>query len=83
MRYFNVEIQETKESASAAIYEATSKDAAISAFHTSMASMRASVDAGTLTAATGLVINSWGGVEDPYKEHYEKQEQPESEVVGV
>ena len=77
MKYFNVEIQVTGETATAAIYARNSRDDAITNFHTSMASMRAAVDAGTLDEATGLVINAWGGIETPYSEHYSITPEPE------
>ena len=78
MKYFNVEIQIKDDVATTAIYARASKDEAITSFHTSMASMRAAVDAGNLDEATGLVLNSWGGIETPYIEHYMKVEEPES-----
>lgn len=68
MTYFNIEIQVDGESVTQAIYARESKEAAITAFHSSMASMRDAVDAGTLTECTGMVINSWGGTE--VSEHY-------------
>lgn len=68
MTFFNIEIQVTEDSVSQAIYARISKEEAVTAFHSSMASMRAAVDAGTLTECTGMVINSWGGTE--VSEHY-------------
>jgi len=76
MTYFNIEIQESNGTATAAIYARANKDEAVTNFHTSMASMRAAVDAGTLDGATGAVINSWGGTEQPYVEHYEGNTEP-------
>ena len=76
MTYFNIEMQVKDNVATPAIYARASKDEAITSFHTSMASMRAAVDQGTLDEATGLVINSWGGIETPYAEHYMKEEAP-------
>jgi len=79
MTFFNVEIQTTNGVTAQAIYARESKEAAIIAHHNSMASMRTAVDAGTLDACTGLVLNEWGGVEQPYQEHYEKASEPVSE----
>ena len=76
MFYYNVEIQVSEnagtETSSQAIYLRENEDDAITAWHTSMASMRAAVDAGTLKEATGFVLNSWGGVDDRYCERYVK-----------
>ena len=72
MVYFNVEIQVTDETATPAIYARESKEEAVTAFHSAMASMRAAVDAGTLTECTGMVINSFGGTE--VSEHYKLPE---------
>lgn len=70
-QYFNIEIQIDPEGvATAAIYKRDGRDVAITNFHNSMASMRLAVDSGTLKEVTGMVINSWGGVESPYCEHY-------------
>ena len=79
MKYFNVEIQIKDNVATTAIFARESKDEAVTSFHTSMASMRAAVDAGNLDEATGLVLNSYGGIETPYMEHYMKAEEPQSE----
>ena len=76
MKYFNIEIQETNGVAAAAIYGRDSKDEAVTSFHTSMASMRAAVDQGNLSGATGMVINQYGGVETPYIEYYVKSVSP-------
>jgi len=76
MTYFNIEMQVKDDVATPAIYARASKDEAVTNFHMSMASMRAAVDAGTLDEATGLVINSWGGIEVPYVEHYMKEAVP-------
>ena len=79
MKYFNVEIQTTGSTTAQAIYARASKEEAIIAHHNSMASMRTAVDSGNLDACTGLVLNEWGGVEQPYQEHYEKASEPVSE----
>lgn len=72
MKYFNVEIQTTGATTAQSIYARASKEEAVIAFHNSMASMRTAVDNGTLDGCTGLVLNEWGGVEQPYQEHYER-----------
>lgn len=79
MKYFNIEIQTTNGTTAQAIYARASKEEAVIAFHNSMASMRTAVDAGTLDACTGLVLNEWGGVEQPYQEHYERAAEPNVE----
>ena len=73
MKYFSIEIQTMEDgSTSAAIYErGDDLNDAIIANHTALASMRTAVDAGTLKACTGLVMNEKGGVEVP-REFYEK-----------
>ena len=75
MKYYIVEIQISPEDASTqAIYEVTGGiDAAVTAWHGSMNSMRTAVDAGTLKEATGFILNSWGGVDPKYNEHYTKE----------
>ena len=82
MKYFNIEIQEANGAAQAAIYARASKDEAVTSFHTSMASMRTAVDQGNLDGATGIVLNSYGGIETPHVEHYERGVQPEPEPVS-
>lgn len=78
MIYFNVEIQVTDDTATSAIYARESEADAVTAFHSSMASMRAAVDAGTITECTGMVINSYGG--EIEKEHYMLPVEPEPEI---
>lgn len=73
MKYFNIEIQTSSEGPVAAIYPREDLDAAIIANHQAMASMRTAVDADTLVACTGLIINEQGGVEVP-REYYSKAE---------
>jgi len=78
MLWYNVEIQVTEnegvETSTQVINARESEEAAITAWHGSMSSMRASVDAGTLKEATGFVVNSWGGKDERYSEHYMKPE---------
>ena len=70
-QYFTIEIQiDNSGNATCSIFKRDSRDAAITNFHSTMASMRASVDAGNLKSATGIVINSRGGIESPYDEYY-------------
>lgn len=73
MKHFNIEIQITGETATAAIYDrgANLNDAVI-ANHTALASMRTSVDEGTLDSCAGLVINEKGEVEVK-PEYYSKE----------
>lgn len=74
MKYFKLEMQitenEGQEVVTPLISNALDREDAITNFHTSMGSLRASVDQGTLKEATCCVINSWGNVEMPYSEHY-------------
>ena len=79
MKYFNVEIQTTGATTAQAMYPHDTKDEAIIAYHQSMASMRTAVDSGNLDGCTGLVLNEWGGVEQPYQEHYERAAEPNVE----
>lgn len=80
MKYFNIEIQTTNGTTAQAIYARASKDEAVTAYHHSMDHMRTAVNTGTIDACTGLVLNEWGGVEQPYQEHYEKASQPAPEA---
>jgi len=77
MKYFSIEIQTMEDgTTSAAIYDRGEDiNDAIIANHNALASMRTAVDAGTLQACTGLVINTKGGVEVP-REYYEKVATP-------
>ena len=65
MKYFTIEIQipETGDPTAAIYNRGENKNDAIVANHTALASMRTAVDAGTLAACCGLVINEQGGNE--------------------
>lgn len=77
MKYFTIEIQIMEDgTTSAAIYDRGDDiNDAIIANHNALASMRTAVDAGTLKACAGLVMNEQGGVEVP-REYYGKENTP-------
>lgn len=70
--YSTVEIQIMADGSTAqAIYDRGEHlEDAVTAWHGTMNSLRTAVDNGTLSEATGFVVNSWGSVEMPYSEHY-------------
>lgn len=77
--YSTVEIQIMADGTTAqAIYDRGEHlEDAVTAWHGSMNSLRTAVDSGTLSEATGFVVNSWGSVEMPYSEHYAGKQNPE------
>ena len=75
MLYFNVEIQIKDGVATTGIYARTNLDDAVTKFYQSMSLLRTAVDEGTLDEDTGMVINSFGGVEEV--NHYSKVLLPE------
>lgn len=74
MKWFKIEFQTTvngeQETVTPLVSEGMSQEDAVTDFHTAMASLRASVDAKTLTEATCMVVNSWGGVDEDHCETY-------------
>ena len=72
--YFTVEIQVTNGETLQSISAQDIRDDAIIAFHQGMASMRTAVKNGTLDEATGMVLNRWGSVEEPYHEYVVKEQ---------
>ena len=79
--YSTVEIQVMNDGSTAqAIYDRGAElQDAITAWHSTMASMRASVDAGTIAEGTCFVVNSWGSEVSPYSEHYTGKGTPNNE----
>lgn len=83
MKWLKLEMQITKdgqgnETVSILPGNPTEHNGAVTDFHTSMGSLRAAVDAGTLDGATCLVINSDGGIDTDHCEHY-----PDNVVEGA
>lgn len=74
MKWLKLEIQITKNGGEEVVSilpgNAKNHDGAVTDFHTSMGSLRAAVDAGTLDGATCLVLNSDGGIDTDHCEHY-------------
>ena len=69
-KYFKLEIQITENGVSLLPGDAKTKDAAITEYYSALASLRTAVDAGSLEGATCMVINTLGGVDPKYCEHY-------------
>ena len=75
MKYFKIEIQMTHdgqgaETGTILASEGKTKEEAIQDYYTSMGSLVASVEAGTLDSCSCLVLNSNGEIETPYSGHY-------------
>ena len=85
MRYFSVEIQiqnDQEHTPSVAIFDrGEDKEAARTVNHTTLASMRAAVDGGTLLSCSSMVINEKCGVEIP-SEYYAKEAAPAEPVAA-